>query len=173
MLEVIDSLSGNYTYMPKDTNGNGCEKYIEIRHDTIADKQYMVQRSPIQLASDSGLISLGIHLLPENGQVLTMLMYVKGAGTCIDKGTDIHILFTDGSKLKLKNDHILNCKGLVSVHFGAVNNLIPLKQLKQKQIKTIRVSTNSSALVRDFDEATAETLRYSLECLTEGWKEEK
>lgn len=82
---------------------------------------------------------------------LILVIQAVGAGSCIDEGAKINILFDDGSRLELSSNGDFNCKGKATVYFGgSFGKRKELNELKTKKISTMRVWTSDSYVEKDF-----------------------
>ncbi len=67
-----------------------------------------------------------------------LIIQAVGAGSCIDEGSKINILFTDGTRLELVSEDDYNCKGKATAYFGDVfGKKTQLAELKTKKIQTM------------------------------------
>jgi len=97
---------------------------------------------------------------------LILSIYADGAGSCIDKGSKINILFTDGTRLELLTDGDFNCKSKATVYFGDVfGKKKELNELKSKKVTTMRVWTSDSYVEEDFTTDNQNVFFYTVNCL--------
>ena len=99
---------------------------------------------------------------------LILSIQAAGAGHCIDKGSKINILFTDGTRLELASDGDFNCDAEATVYFGDIfGKKKELQELKSKKIQTMRVWTNESYVEQDFTPENQEEFFHVVNCLVE------
>lgn len=168
--EVILNSTGTWKYVkvkkkavlnPSDSNN-----WIITKTDDATGKNISISKNTLIISSDSGESGFGIFMMKESANSLILVIHVVGAGSCIDKGDKINILFTDGSKMELPSESDFNCKGSAKVYFhGRFGKKDQLNQLKSKKIKTMRVWTRDTWLEKDFTLENQDEFLNVINCL--------
>jgi hypothetical protein len=113
----------------------------------------------------------GIVIAPlfvSNIVVLTIMSVDNGQTVCISEDQPVYFLFTDGTRLEMKNRSDFNCKGVASVFLAkSMGTKKELDQLATKTIKTIRVSNRNSHVQSTLPDDEANKLMVSIYCLLE------
>lgn len=144
-----------------------CLKYIETTEDKMTGKKTTAAKGTIIVSKDGGKKGLGIFLMQSSSGSLIVSIQAVGAGSCIDQGNKVNILFTDGSRLELSSDGKFNCKGNATLYFGGVfGKKKQLEELKTKKIQTMRVWTSESYVEQDFTEDNRNEFFHTINCLT-------
>ncbi len=144
-----------------------CSKYIETIEDKMTGKKTTAAKGTIIVSSDGGKKGFGIILMQSSSGFLIVSIQAVGAGSCIDQGNKINILFTDGTRLELSSDGKFNCKGNATLYFGDVfGKNKQLEELKTKKIQTMRVWTSESYVEQDFTEDNRNEFFHTINCLT-------
>ena len=109
----------------------------------------------------------GIYMMLSSPNAIILVIQAVGAGSCIDEGAKINILFTDGTRLELLTDSKFNCDRKATVYFGGIfGKKNQLSQLKTKKIQTMRVWTEDGYVERDFSSENQDAFYYTLNCLS-------
>lgn len=143
-----------------------CSNWIETRTDKVSGNTSTSAKSNIIVSTDGGKKGFGVFMMRGSKGGLILLITAVGAGSCIDEGAKINILFDDGSRLELSSQGDFNCKGKATVYFGDVfGKYSELEQLKTKKIQTMRVWTNDSYVEKDFTKDNQEDFYNTINCL--------
>jgi len=168
--EVILNSTGTWKYVkvkkktvlnPADSNN-----WIITKTDEVTGKTISISKNTLIISSDGGESGFGIFMMKGSASSLILVIHVVGAGSCIDKGNKINILFTDGSGMELFSECDFNCKGSAKVYFhGRPGKKDQLNQLKSKKIKTMRVWTRDTWLEKDFTSENQDEFLNVINCL--------
>lgn len=171
--KVVLNSDGTWKYQEEKTTqtttakDSDCSNYIETTEDKMTGKKSTAGKSTIVVSTDGGKKGLGILLMKSSSGSLIVSIQAVGAGSCIDEGNKINILFKDGSKLELASDGKFNCKGNATLYFGGVfGKKKQLEELKTKKIQTMRVWTSDSFVEKDFTEDNSDEFFHTINCLT-------
>ena len=171
--KVILFQDGTWKYeeAKKDTTlttaTNDCSQYIETTEDKMTGDKSTSAKETIIVSTDGGKKGFGIFLMQSSRGGSIFSIQAVGAGSCIDEGAKINILFTDGSKLELINASDFNCKGNATVYFGgSFGKTNQLKELQTKKIQTMRVWTSDSFVEKDFTKENSNDFFQIVHCLT-------
>lgn len=158
----------NYVEVEKDIilNPSDCNNWIETVTDKVSGRISTGAKKLLIVSTDDGKTGFGIHMIiMEKGQLILSIQAV-GAGSCIDEGDKINLLFTDGSRLELASDGKFNCEGNATVYFGGIfGKKAQLNILKTKKIETMRVWTSDSYVEKDFTEENQNEFFHVINCL--------
>jgi hypothetical protein len=103
-----------------------------------------------------------------NNESAAIIMDVIGASDCVDKNSKINFLFTDGTRLELKNDNNFNCDGVVSVILGVLTGMVnELNVFRNNKISAIRAWTSSGYVQNDIPDEKAIKIMNTFSCLSE------
>jgi hypothetical protein len=145
---------------------NDCTNWIKTTEDKVSGETYTSMKDHLVVSQDGGKKGFGISLMLSGNNSIIFSIKTVGAGSCIDKGAKINILFTDGTRMELASDGDFNCKGNSTVYFGGIfGKKSQLNELKEKKIDTMRVWTSDSYVEQKFEIDQAEQLKNSLNCL--------
>jgi hypothetical protein len=146
---------------------NDCSNWIKTEEDKVSGKSYTTMKEYLVVSKDGGKKGFGISLMLSGKGSIILSIKAVGAGSCIDRGAKINILFTDGSRLELSTDGDFNCKGNATIYFGNVfGKKKQLAELQTKKIDVMRVWTSDSYIEEKFEDEQAEQFKNSLNCLT-------
>ena len=169
--KVILNSDGTWKYAEEKkaatSNSSDCSNFIETTEDKMTGKKSTAAKSTIVVSTDGGKKGFGILLLQSSTGGLILSIQAVGAGSCVDEGNKINILFTDGSKLELASDGKFNCKGNATVYFGGIfGKKKQLEELRTKKIQTMRVWTSDGYVEKDFTEDNSNEFMQTTNCLT-------
>lgn len=175
--EVILHDDGTWRYAETEPSSEaaqgdlgGCADWITVDEDTVTGEVMIAGVAPIVVSDDGGktgfTINLTRSLAVEGG--ITLIITVAAASPVTVKGDGISIFFTDGTRLQLANDQILNFKAQSTVHFESVfGKESILRQLAEKRIGTMRVWAGDSCVQRDLSPEKAAWFQNVIRCLIE------
>jgi hypothetical protein len=150
---------------------SSCAVLTRRQTDRMSGLTSVIATRKIIVSSD-GKTGFAIELMSSEDFIVVSISAVGTAGTgCIDKGSDIAVLFTDGTRLKLSNVEKFNCDGEATLYFGGVfGNLEAMDALSYKNIKALRVSTMKGFVEKDFTITNAVDFTGQLNCLISSIK---
>lgn len=161
--KYADTVKTAQTYL----NPNDCLNWIKTVEDKVSGKSFTSMKDYLVLSQDGGKKGFGINLMLSNSNSIIFSIKAAGAGSCIDKGAKINILFTDGTRMELASDGDFNCKGNSTIYFGgSFGEKSQLNEIKVKKIDIMRVWTSDSYVEQKFDPDQAEQFKNALNCLT-------
>ena len=149
--------------------GQDCSKLVTAVTDKVAGKPMLSTPEDILVSDDDQKTGFAIQVsLPGDARTIAWTITAKGAGSCVDPGDDIRIVFTDQSRLVLKNAARRNCEQRATVFFGGRRHQYPdaLEQLRSKKITSLTVITRDGLVQNDFTEDEASTLMQTFDCLS-------
>ena len=159
-----------YAEVKKDTtktNSSDCSNWTETKTDKVSGSTSTSAINTIVVSTDGGKKGFGIFMMNGSTGGLILVIQAVGAGSCIDEGAKINILFDDGSRLELASDGDFNCKGKATVYFsGSFGKKKELNELKTKKISTMRVWTSDSYVEKDFTQDNKDEFFNVINCLT-------
>ncbi len=170
--KVILNSDGSWKYaeVKKNTtkvNSSDCSNWIATETDKVSGNTSTAAKHTLFVSTDGGKKGFGIFMMQTSKGELILVIQAVGAGSCIDEGSKINILFTDGSRLELLSEGDFNCKGDATVYFGGVfGKKTQLEELKTKKIQTMRVWTNDGYVEKDFTTDNQEEFLNVINCLT-------
>ena len=169
--KVILNSDGTWKYAEEKKtaipNNSDCSNFIETTEDKMTGKKSTAAKSTIVVSTDGGKKGFGILLLQSSTGGLILSIQAVGAGSCVDEGNKINILFADGSKLELASEGKFNCKGNATVYFGGIfGKKRQLEELRTKKIQTMRVWTSDGYVEKDFTEDNSNEFMQTANCLT-------
>jgi len=170
--KVILNSDGTWKYaeVENDTakvNSSDCSNWIATETDKVSGNTSTAAKNTLIVSTDGGKTGFGIFMMQSSKGGLILVIRAVGAGSCIDEGAKINILFTDGSRLELASEGDFNCKGKATVYFGGVfGKKKQLEELKTKKIQTMRVWTSDSYVEKDFTTDNQEEFYNVINCLT-------
>ncbi|HNO18873.1 MAG TPA: hypothetical protein PKM24_11255 [Saprospiraceae bacterium] len=171
--KVILNSDGTWKYadtvksVQKSLDPNDCSNWISTETDKMDGSTSTASKNTIIVSTDGGKKGFGIFMMQGSKGGVILSIQAVGAGSCIDEGAKINILFTDGSRLVLSNNGKFNCKGNSTVYFGGVfGKKSELEELKTKKIQTMRVWTSDSYVEKDFTTDNQEEFFNVINCLT-------
>jgi hypothetical protein len=143
-----------------------CDNWIESKTDKMTGKVTTAAKKTLIVSSDDGKTGIGITMIESARNEIIMLIQAVGASSCINEGENINILFTNGSRLELKNNISFNCKGESTIYFGGLfGKKKEIKELMEKKIQTMRVWTSDGYVERDFSIDNQNEFKNVLNCL--------
>lgn len=170
---VILNSDGTWKYnetlktIQSNTDINDCSNWILTQIDKVDGASFTAGKKPLEIFTDGGKKGFRIIMLNGSHSDLIISIQAFGAGSCIDKDDKINILFTDGSRLLLKNDADFNCKSKSTVIFGgSFGKKRELEELKSKRIQIMRVWTSDGFVEKDFNEDNQIEFYNVINCLT-------
>lgn len=172
--KVILNSDGTWKYTEQTqpstpvADGN-CGKLISKNEDKMTGKIF-VSSSTILVSNDGGKSGFGIFAMlvgeDRDGIVLSIQAIAPGVSGCMKENSEINVLFTDNTRLKLINGAKFNCKGNTTVYFkGGFGLEDELELLKTKKIKTMRVWASSGYVEKDFTDKQAADLQTIFGCI--------
>ena len=171
--KVILNFDGTWKYAetkkvsPASSNSSDCSNWISTETDKVSGTTSTVSKNTLIVSTDGGKKGFGILMMQSSKGGLIISIKAVGAGSCIDEGAKINILFTDGSRLMLSNEGNFNCKGNSTIYFGGVfGKKSQLEELKTKKIQTLRVWTSDSYIEKDFSDDNQDEFYNVINCLT-------
>jgi hypothetical protein len=148
-----------------------CGNWIAKETDKVTGDSYLTSKQNLIVSRDGGESGFGIYMLntTQTKNDIVLSIQAVGAGSCIDEESEINILFTDGSRLKLASQNDFNCDQSATLYFGGVFGKIEqLEQLKSKKIETMRVWTYNDGYVQeDFTNENQQEFSYVVNCLAQ------
>ena len=171
--KVILNPDGTWKYadakkdIQQETTTNDCSQYIQTVEDKMTGDKFISAKKTLLVSTDAGKTGFRIILIHNYNRTLIFHINAEGAGHCVDKGSKINILFTDGSRLELANEEDFNCKGDIVVYFGGSysGKEDDLKELQTKKIETMRVWLNDSFVEKDFTKENTNEFFQIVNCL--------
>jgi uncharacterized protein YjfI (DUF2170 family) len=161
---VSDTKEAKESTLIVEPNELSCETLIETTEDKMTGKKTTSAKESLIISKD-GKNGFGIFIM-KSGKSIIMSTSVVGSGSCIEDDAIANILFRDGSKLQLTNSGKFNCKGKFTLYMGGgLGNKKALKELKAKEIETLRIWTNKSYVQEDFAAEQSQSLLTILNCL--------
>ena len=151
----------------KIKENKSCSDYIQVNEDKMTGRKTIMGHEPIMVSNDGGKTGLIIMSMktPKDDGIIISLRAV-GASPCIDEDNKVNILFTDGTKHELKNEADYNCDGESTLYFAAgFGKKEVLKNLKNKQVETIRVWTSDGFVQEDLPKTSSVQLMKTVKCL--------
>ena len=146
---------------------NDCSNWIKTKEDKVSGESYTSMKEYLIVSKDDGKNGFGISLMLSGKSSIILSVKAAGASGCIDKGSKINILFTDGTRLELASAEDFNCKGNATLYFGDVfGKKKQLAELQTKKIEVMRVWTSESYVEEKFEDEQAEQFKNALNCLT-------
>jgi len=168
--KVLLNQDGRWIYEPvkKDSSkSEKCTDWIENHLDKVTGNTTVTSKEPILIMDEEKAIAIRFFIF---SGTIVMAIKTMGGGGCVDVGNKVHILFTDGSRMELHHSGSYNCEADTYVRFGnGYGNKENLKLLSSKLVSTMRVSTYSSYVEKDFDQEQAYQLMKNAECIS-SWK---
>jgi hypothetical protein len=170
--KVILNSDGTWKYAEVDLgsvqpNFSDCGNWIKTETDKVTGNTSIAAKNILIVSKDEGVNGFGIFMMQSSQGGLIISIQAVGAGSCIDEGAKINLLFTDGSRLELASDGDFNCKGNATIYFGgSFGKKKQLEELKTKRIQTMRVWTNESYVEEDFTADNQEEFYNVVNCLT-------
>jgi len=171
--KVILNSDGTWVYANTENktqtnlDPNDCSNWIKTEEDKVSGKSYTGMKDYLIVSKDGGKKGFGIDLLLSGKGSIIFSIKAVGAGSCIDEGNKINILFTDGTRMELASEIDFNCKGNATVYFGDVfGKKSQLNELKTKKIDVMRVWTSDSYVEEKFEPEQSEHFINALNCLT-------
>lgn len=169
--KVILNPDGTWKYLievKRETlsDPSDCNNWIETETDKVSGSTSISSKEMLTVSTDGGKTGFGIYLILSERGILILSIQAVGAGSCIDEGDKINILFADGSRLELASDGKFNCDANATVYFGgAFGKKTQLNELKTKKIATMRVWTSDSFVEKDFNEQNQNEFNSVINCL--------
>jgi hypothetical protein len=148
-------------------DSSDCSNWIDTDIDKVTGDTLISSKKTLIVSTDGGKTGFGIWMMQSSVSDLILVIQAVGAGSCIDEGEKINILFTDGSRLELANDGDFNCEEEATVYFGGIfGKKKQLEELKTKKIQTMRVWTSDGYVQEDFTKDNQEEFYHVINCLT-------
>jgi len=143
-----------------------CSKYIISEKDEMTGKTYISSSETIILSDDEGVTGIGVTCILSNKTVIVIFQAI-GASNCIDKDDEINILFRDDTRITLGNDSKFNCERKSTVYLGSAHGRKDdLRQLMEKEIKSVRVWTSDGYVQSSFTKDDSVRFMRSLVCFS-------
>ncbi len=144
-----------------------CATYIVTDADKMTGESSTSTIREIIVSKDGGNTGLIFSGFFKDGQ-FSLLFNAYGASLCMEPGSEISILFRDGSKLILQNDHKYNCDNKGAVYFGSRwGKKKELQKMLKKEIETMRVYTTDGYVQEDFSKNNSVDFMETLKCFNE------
>ena len=142
-----------------------CDTYTTVHTDKVDGTSTKIMTESIIVSADS---KSGLNITMINGGKSIILSIVAiGSSRCIDKGSKINVLFTDGTRLEIITDGTFNCKNNATVYFGGVfGKKYQKEELCAKDIDIMRVWTSAGYVEEKFSKEQADKFKNSLKCLS-------
>lgn len=142
-----------------------CDSLTAQVIDRVTNDTTRISKTNIVLTDDGGKSGIAITCLKYQGNII-MSFKVVGAGSCVGQSDKINFLFSDSSRLEIKNDHKFNCQGTLKLYFGGpFGKLEQLNKLLSGNVATIRAWTGSQFVQRNLTIRQAKQLRETMDCL--------
>lgn len=175
--KVLLNQDGTWKYVDNEAterklpdNPNDCSNWIETHEDKVSGNKTIAAKETLVISEDGGKTGFGIYWMLSGKNPILSIQAV-GAGSCIDEGAKINILFKDGTRAELINNSKFNCDGNATLYFLGVFGKRPqLEQLTSKKIETLRVWTSKSYVEKNFDDYQAETFMRTGKCIIDAVK---
>ena len=166
--KVILNNDGTWKYEEEGTkklDSVDCSEWVEPFVDKVSGESYKAGSNHL-IVSDDGKNSLSFVFARSADDIVMVLITAIGAGSCIDKGDLINVVFTDGTRTELFSNAGFNCNKKARVFFkeGDGKNE-KLNMLTMKKIKTMRVWTNDSYVENNFTEDQSSVFKNTMQCL--------
>lgn len=144
-----------------------CSKLVKTIEDKVEDLNFQATINNLIVAKNE---NEGLIISMQNGNsdksTLVLSILVAGAGNCIEKDSEMKIVFMDGTKLTLVNQSGFNCKNKFNLFLGkSLNKESELDQLRTKKIKIMRVYTSKSFIDGEFTEQNQNDFIEIVNCL--------
>jgi hypothetical protein len=165
--KVLLMTDGSWKYRQVDTVevAPGCDLIKEVT-DGVTGKTAVSGHTVNATDGVDGIVIAPLFV--SNIVVLTIMSVDNGQTVCISEDQPVYFLFTDGTRLEMKNRSDFNCKGVASVFLAkSMGTKKELDQLATKTIKTIRVSNRNSHVQSTLPDDEANKLMVSIYCLLE------
>lgn len=152
----------------KNTNNPGdCSDWIKSSTDKVSGKSNTAGKNRLTVSNDGKSGLTFILMSPNNGDIILSITAV-GSSPCIDKGSNINILFRDGSRLQLSSDIDFNCDSNSTVYFGGpFGKTKQLEDLAGKEIETMRVWTRDGFVEENFTDKQSNEFKNTMQCLAQ------
>lgn len=165
LISKMDEKFENDNRAPVATND--CSKYSHTVEDKMTGDKTKQGKKTIIVSTDGYKTGFQIFLFLSNHGSIAVGINTKGGAGCIDKGSKVNILFTDGSRLETASDTDFNCSGECSIYFGEVfGKEDQLKELQTKLIATMRVWTMNGFVQKDFTSENSYDFFNTINCLS-------
>jgi hypothetical protein len=143
-----------------------CDTYTKVHTDKVDGTSTRIMDGSIIVSQDSKS-GLNITMIDGSRSIIILSIVAIGSSRCIDKGSKINILFTDGTRMELITDNAFNCKNNATVYFGgSFGRKTQKDELCTKDIDVMRVWTSNSYVQEKFTPEQAEKFKNSLKCLS-------
>jgi hypothetical protein len=144
-----------------------CSAWIETTADKVSGKVITAAKKPIVVSKDQKTGFAILIMKSSDALKVILTIEIVGAGTCIDKGDEINILFRDGSRMTLSHASEFNCVPQADIYFGDVfGKNRELKELAEKQIATMRVWMRGTHVDQDFSTSQSDEFQSVIRCLS-------
>lgn len=145
-----------------------CSYYVKMHEDRVENKKYYVNNQSIAM-SDDGYNGFGMIIMKNyNSVILSIKAVEKGVSRCINDNSTCVILFTDGTRLELKNNNDFNCKSEFTLYFlGHFNRKYEYECLITKDVDIIRVYASTGYVQRKFTKEEQDLFRNTLKCINQ------
>ena len=147
-----------------DCTSGDCSCWITEEVDQMTGKT-AVGSAETLIISDDGKTGFGINMFKGSNSVIVSITAI-GAGSCIDEGDGINVLFRDGERLELSHMSSFNCDANATMYFGGIFGKRKQRStLANKYIQAMRVWTSDGYVQRDFTEEASVQFRETFACL--------
>ena len=148
-----------------NANSQTCSDLVFLKIDKMTGDRIAGVKDMMLISDDKGKTGIGFFPSKMNESIM-FIFFTYGASSCIDEDNNIHILFRDGTRLKMKNQGKYNCENTFQLIFlGDFGNEEQFQMFKTKEIEAIRIWTEDSFVERDFTIKQSEIFIKTVNCL--------
>ena len=145
-----------------------CDSLTAQVIDRVTGDTTRLSKANIILTDNGGKAGIAITCLKYQGNII-LSFKVVGAGSCVSEADKINFLFSDSSRLEIKNDHKFNCQGAMKLYFrGPFGKLEHLDKLLSGNLTTLRAWVGDKFVQQNLTKQQANQLRATLNCLNSG-----
>lgn len=149
-----------------DALGN-CASSVTTIRDRMTDRVMTVGLGKIIVSPDSRT-GFAISLFTLSQSITLSIQYAQaGTSSCIDKDAPIYVLFTDDTKITLRNGGF-NCDQKATAYVFPQYNQDIINSLATKKIQAMRVTAMRNSVERDFSPRNASLFRDQFHCLVKS-----
>jgi hypothetical protein len=147
-----------------------CSQWVETSTVAATGNETVIAKDILLVSDDGGKTGLSIYtFLNSTRKVIVVSIQALGAGTCVDRGDRLLIIFENGSSLNLVNMNDFNCDGSSTLYFGGgIGRKDELSVLTKLKIQTMTVWTRDSFMKMNFSPQKATAFLETLRCLSDA-----
>jgi hypothetical protein len=149
---------------------DSCANYVSVSFDKISGKNFVSNHDGFFVQNKEGeklsILTMGLHRGDEY-DAIAVNFYIEPNIVCVDEGSKINFLFTDGTRCTVLSTNDFNCKGKFEIYLGgALGGGTDYTFFTDKKIEAIRF--NSSTKIVDFEFNEKQAVRFSkeLKCIS-------